>query len=752
MYDPQNMNAPPSGGPGCELENAAVYTPDLENMMSFFHPGCNTMSFEQEQFQVMRYNLLNHQEISKTVINTNPIFITIDTNFDQYRCSHKDIIVSNNSVLNIKDILTMAKGTKIVVERGSKLIVDGGIITGHCGDQWKGIFIEGNPYYIQGTGPDPSGEVVLNGATIENAEVGVTTYTTDIFVTNSGGLLSATNAVIKNCDIGLDFGSFGYLGWTIQDDASYIDNCTFDNCIIGIKANWNRGVETIGCTFNNTGTAIDLGTSSMLIDDNTFSNSTNFGVYSHHNWPQLDALTLTNNTFATGFTDVILSGPGNILSLDINNNSFFSIGGLDNYGLTSGDIVNNDFIGNYEAIYSDNTSSVDYDVDLNFFSGNNYPISVLGENAVLYNGNCFEIVGHQNIEINDNSSIGLAQGEDGGTEAGNCFDKTVPSMVTGSNTDFFTYHIKDDTPQADCKHPGNPGIYNWGLEDDASNPFTEPCGSNFTLGIPSSLFNCIVPQDEEDQLAFIDSLNYQILSIQADTTLTTYQQNWLTQRLKKCLKKVEGNYVRDRMQETDGKEKVMVFLQTSTDFDLNILAYGLMMNDSDFQNASNYLQSLMTTSSSGQSDFKESQFIYVNHLRTGNPVTQSDMDIIYDNAIERNPYSCFSRSIYYTLTGTRIDLPDIHINSNQPRIQNEAVEEEELYTVYPNPIRDNELYLESSRQVDVVVMDLSGRVIYHNAQLKESVKVVLNDHIDNIYLVRFTDTKGKVTYKKVIRI
>jgi len=371
---------------------------------------------------------------------------------------------------------------------------------------------------------------------------------------------------------------------------------------------------------------------------------------------------------------------------------------------------------------------------------------------VLYNGNCFEIVGLQNIEINDNTSIGLAQGEDGGTEAGNCFDKAAPSFVTGSNTDFFTYHIKDDTPQADCKHPGSPGNNNWELRTDSDFNFQGDCGSNFTSGIRPSLFNCIVPQDETDQLAFIDSLNNQILSIQADTTLTTYQQNWLIQRLKKCLKKVEGKYIHDRLQETDGREKVMLFLQASTDFDLHILAYGLMMNDLDYQAASNYLQSLITTSLSGQSDFVESQLRYVNHLRTGNPVTQSDLDIIYDNAIERNPYSCFSRSIYYTLTGTRIDLPHIHINSGQPRIQNEAVEEEQLYTVYPNPIQDNEFYIESSEEVDVVVMDLSGRVIYHNVLLVNSVKVHLDDYVGKVFIVKFTNEEGDVTIKKIVRL
>ncbi len=292
------------------------------------------------------------------------------------------------------------------------------------------------------------------------------------------------------------------------------------------------------------------------------------------------------------------------------------------------------------------------------------------------------------------------------------------------------------------------------LTETTGNPYYIDTPENQTTPIKLKIATHIgiIPQGEGAQLAFIDSLKNEILSIQADTTLTTYQQNWLIQRLKKCLKKVEGKYVRDRMQETDGRERVMVFLQGSSNFDLHILAYGLMMNDRDYQAASNCLQSLVTTSLSGQSDFVESQLIYINHLRTGDTLTTNDLDIIYDNAIERNPYSCFSRSIYYTLTGTRIDLPHIHINSSQPRIQNETVDEEELYKVYPNPIRDNELYIESSEAVDVVVMDLSGRVIYHNAQLKESVKVVLNDYNSNVYIVRFTESNGSVVTKKAIRI
>ena len=97
-------------------------------------------------------------------------------------------------------------------------------------------------------------------------------------------------------------------------------------------------------------------------------------------------------------------------------------------------------------------------------------------------------------------------------------------------------------------------------------------------------------------------------------------------------------------------------------------------------------------------------------------------------------------------------MPHIHINSGQPRIQNEAVEEEQLYTVYPNPIQDNEFYIESSEEVDVVVMDLSGRVIYHNVLLVNSVKVHLDDYVGKVFIVKFTNEEGDVTIKKIVRL
>ena len=54
--------------------------------------------------------------------------------------------------------------------------------------------------------------------------------------------------------------------------------------------------------------------------------------------------------------------------------------------------------------------------------------------------------------------------------------------------------------------------------------------------------------------------------------------------------------------------------------------------------------------------------------------------------------------------------------------------------------------------LDVLVMDLAGRVVYQANAIEEKVSVLLSDHTGKVLIVRATDVDGVVTFKRIIRI
>jgi hypothetical protein len=61
-----------------------------------------------------------------------------------------DIKVQNGSQLTIQNsTIKLPEGKKIVIERGGKIIINGGKITNSCGNIWSGIEVHGNSNVAQ---------------------------------------------------------------------------------------------------------------------------------------------------------------------------------------------------------------------------------------------------------------------------------------------------------------------------------------------------------------------------------------------------------------------------------------------------------------------------------------------------------------------------------------------------------------------------------------------------------------------------
>lgn len=233
-----------------------------------YSPNRHSISYCQLQRVLWNaYNLnngtINQSNITRclkplqTCMNSHETTINSDVFIDYNMDAYGDIIVNNGATLTVSCTLRMPENSKIIVERGGKLIVDGGTITNSCGEFWEGIEVVGNKniaqqYNYQGT-------VVLNNAMIENALTGVATWRQNHYST-SGAIIEATNTTFLNNVLGVDFIKYNaaLINGREPDNKSFFKNCNFIwnkdypdedyTPIAGISAHEIRNLKVEGCT------------------------------------------------------------------------------------------------------------------------------------------------------------------------------------------------------------------------------------------------------------------------------------------------------------------------------------------------------------------------------------------------------------------------------------------------------------------------------------------------------------------------
>lgn len=160
-----------------------------------------------------------------------PLQITSNQTWSEIKYINRDIIVKTGKTLTIRDYVFMVQNSKIIVERGAYLVVDGGVITGSCGNTWKGIEVWGDKTKTQYA--VYQGKVELkNNAVIEHASFGITTSkkingATDYNYT--GGIILAYNSTFRNNFRDIEFLSYHNINQTIElGNASTINRCIFE--------------------------------------------------------------------------------------------------------------------------------------------------------------------------------------------------------------------------------------------------------------------------------------------------------------------------------------------------------------------------------------------------------------------------------------------------------------------------------------------------------------------------------------------
>ncbi|MGD9494232.1 MAG: hypothetical protein AB7V36_12860, partial [Bacteroidales bacterium] len=206
---------------------------------------------------------------------TTSLEISSNTTFSTYTRMGRSILVKNGATFTVTNTMTMPEGSKICIERGGKLVVDGGTIKNGCKSaMWGGIEVWGNSVSSQLTAGAQGKVELKNGAIIENATDAVIAIkkNTDgsIDWNYTGGIISINNATFRNCNNGVSiytYHNFNPSNPTVTtSNLSVIKNCIFETTDIlmdndGIPYSFLslidvEGIGIFGCTFRNTRTDI----------------------------------------------------------------------------------------------------------------------------------------------------------------------------------------------------------------------------------------------------------------------------------------------------------------------------------------------------------------------------------------------------------------------------------------------------------------------------------------------------------------
>lgn len=170
------------------------------------------------------------------------------------------IMIDSGACLTITSLVRLTPQVKITVNRGGKLILDGGKLTNACPGLWEGIDVLGSntcQYFSQYFGVLS----VINGGIIENARVAVSNYCKQCLdpLSHSGGIINASGGIFRNNQVAFEFYPFRniyqgverpYLGSFKRCQFIYDEYLQdYSDFRYFIKLNQVNGITITGCDF-----------------------------------------------------------------------------------------------------------------------------------------------------------------------------------------------------------------------------------------------------------------------------------------------------------------------------------------------------------------------------------------------------------------------------------------------------------------------------------------------------------------------
>lgn len=183
------------------------------------------------------YGCDNHYTVSKE------FDLRIPTTTISGNAISEGFILDNNASVTVTGNIKSNKNAKTIVPVGTRLILDGGLMTNNDNIFWQGIEVWGNSstHQYEINGNYAQGYLELkNGAVIENAKCAVELWRPGYYST-TGGIIHATDATFRNNTTAVRALCYTNFTYNTHKETSY--NAYFNNCTFVVDENYS-GTET----------------------------------------------------------------------------------------------------------------------------------------------------------------------------------------------------------------------------------------------------------------------------------------------------------------------------------------------------------------------------------------------------------------------------------------------------------------------------------------------------------------------------
>ena len=675
--------------------------------------------------------LLNGEITSNTTISTSTI-------------GYGEIIVKRGVTLTVSSNLKMVKASKIIVEPGAKLVVNGGEIVGACGEYWDGIRLEGNKNLSQTE--TNQGVVELNNALISDARDAISVIGENSDWNKTGGIIKATNTTFKNNRRSIEFMSYGE-GSNVNN-VSYFRNCTFtwdddlipntSTSLAHITMYQVRGVEVSGCTFKDERTDIPSSTHGLLTLESGFNvnnynttdaqfNNLTFGIKTDNSGTRL--CDIENAEFTNNYCGINTTTSNNLV---ITNNVFnirpktFTLGGINGTHIDA------------EALGVFVESSPYPNISYNDFIGTSRPYSLVGLQV--------KNSGATNSVVNNNSFSSLYAGTQAlGYNRG---------ITQGFITKGLQYRCNSFS---NC----NRGIFvtdygeTYSFLQSGIHPnqgsMTQPANNTFT----SNSF--LVNNDRKDISNFsLNSLTYYYYGLTPPSNCVNITLTQATSSGNSCGTigyEENRNLISESYSDDNAEENI---IDSRTVFD----TINTCIENRNYATAKTMLQNIASTTDEAE---EVSDYItYITKIEEfGNSYNIPDNDLIELASHNTQVGKKVSAMVYFKNIN-RDYLPrvvkeeDNTQDSDTTSITNKmksvkvlnGLSQNDEYTLSPNPA-NSEVVVKGAKEIrEITILDLQGKELksFYNTE-KFNISFLKN----GTYIVRILDSENKVHYQKLIK-
>lgn len=259
------------------------------------------------------------------------IRISQDLTWHEPQIITNDLYVESGVDLEIKSTIFFAENTKIIIEPGGKLILNGGMLTNSCGDLWGGIEVWGDPESTQ-TDANQGVLEIYNYGTIENAETGILVGA-DAYSDKGGGIVRAYKFNLLNNATAVEFddyaestnesyfwegdfnftdhlGGTGELSTFMFVDLSNVHHVEFEDCNFTNNSNLDHegtGIRSSNAIVDVKGHCSAYSGSDCIAWDNTYFVNLEYGIDSRAS-NTTDYTDVRNTVFTDNYRGIYLSG------------------------------------------------------------------------------------------------------------------------------------------------------------------------------------------------------------------------------------------------------------------------------------------------------------------------------------------------------------------------------------------------------------------------------------------------------------